>query len=43
MRAVTEIVPEISQSTETHTIYNMNENLIMYSSLSAQPDIVAPD
>lgn len=30
-------------STETHYIYNLNENLIMYSSMSNQPDIVAPD
>jgi uncharacterized protein len=32
-----------AESTETHYIYNLNENLIMYSSLSNQPDIVAPD
>lgn len=30
-------------STETHYIYNLNENLIMYSSLSNVPDIIAPD
>lgn len=30
-------------STQTHTIYNMNENLIMYSSQSAVPDTIAPD
>ena len=32
-----------SLSTETHYIYNLNENLIMYSSLSNVPDIIAPD
>jgi len=32
-----------ADSTQTHTIYNMNENLIMYSSQSAAPDIIAPD
>ncbi|HEX5392625.1 MAG TPA: DUF917 family protein [Rhodocyclaceae bacterium] len=32
-----------SQSTETHFIYNLNENLIMYSSLSGTPDVIAPD
>lgn len=35
--------PNPADSTETHYIYNLNENLIMYSSLSNQPDIVAPD
>lgn len=35
--------PDRSLSTETHTIYNLNENLIMYSSLSNVPDIIAPD
>jgi DUF917 family protein len=35
--------PDQSSSTETHTIYNLNENLIMYSSLSDAPDIIAPD
>jgi len=35
--------PDQSLSTETHTIYNLNENLIMYSSLSNVPDIIAPD
>ena len=34
---------EQSASTETHYIYNLNENLIMYSSLSNVPDIIAPD
>ena len=32
-----------ADSTETHYLYNLNENLIMYSSLSALPDIIAPD
>jgi uncharacterized protein len=32
-----------ASSTETHYIYNLNENLIMYSSLSSMPDIIAPD
>ena len=32
-----------ARSTETHYIYNLNENLIMYSSKSGIPDIVAPD
>lgn len=32
-----------SLSTETHYIYNLNENLIMYSSLSNVPDVIAPD
>ncbi|BEP95725.1 DUF917 domain-containing protein [Acidovorax sp. sif1233] len=31
------------QSTQTHYLYNLNENLIMYSSSSAVPDIIAPD
>ena len=35
--------PEQSSSTETHYIYNLNENLIMYSSRSSMPDIIAPD
>lgn len=35
--------PDPVLSTETHYIYNLNENLIMYSSLSNVPDIVAPD
>jgi len=30
-------------STQTHYLYNLNENLIMYSASSAAPDIVAPD
>ena len=32
-----------SQSTATHYLYNLNENLIMYSSSSTAPDIIAPD
>ena len=32
-----------SQSTETHYLYNLNENLIMYSASSTSPDIIAPD
>jgi DUF917 family protein len=35
--------PDPASSTETHTIYNLNENLIMYSSLSGTPDVIAPD
>jgi len=35
--------PDPINSTETHFIYNLNENLIMYSSLSNTPDIIAPD
>ncbi|MEQ6341628.1 MAG: DUF917 domain-containing protein [Gammaproteobacteria bacterium] len=35
--------PDQDSSTETHYIYNLNENLIMYSSLSNVPDIIAPD
>lgn len=35
--------PDPANSTETHTIYNLNENLIMYSSLSGTPDVIAPD
>ena len=35
--------PVQAKSTETHYIYNLNENLIMYSSLSNMPDIIAPD
>ena len=35
--------PDQTQSTATHYIYNLNENLIMYSSLSNTPDIIAPD
>lgn len=35
--------PDQASSTETHYIYNLNENLIMYSSLSSIPDVIAPD
>lgn len=35
--------PDPAQSTETHTIYTLNESLIMYSSLSQKPDVIAPD
>jgi uncharacterized protein len=35
--------PDQHLSTETHYLYNLNENLIMYSSLSCDPDIIAPD
>lgn len=35
--------PDQATSTQTCYIYNLNENLIMYSSLSSQPDIIAPD
>lgn len=30
-------------STQTHYLYNLNENLIMYSASNTAPDIVAPD
>lgn len=30
-------------STQTHYLYNLNENLIMYSAASTMPDVVAPD
>ncbi|RYF60976.1 MAG: DUF917 family protein, partial [Comamonadaceae bacterium] len=35
--------PDPSQSTATHYLYNLNENLIMYSVASTSPDIIAPD
>ncbi|MEN3156936.1 DUF917 family protein [Alkalimonas sp. NCh-2] len=35
--------PVPSQSTQTHILYNLNENLIMYSSSSSAPDAIAPD
>ncbi len=35
--------PLQSDSTQTHTIYNLNENLIMYSSSGTAPDAIAPD
>lgn len=35
--------PDPAQSTATHYIYNLNENLIMYSAQSVAADIIAPD
>lgn len=35
--------PDPADSTETRWIYNLNENLILYSSLGRMPDIIAPD
>nr|WP_275983064.1 DUF917 family protein [Propionivibrio soli] len=35
--------PDPARSTETHYLYNLNESLIMYSSLSNVPDVIAPD
>lgn len=35
--------PDPGQSTQTHYLYNLNENLIMYSSSSTVPDAIAPD
>ena len=35
--------PDPAQSTETHYLYNLNENLIMYSAASTTSDIIAPD
>jgi DUF917 family protein len=35
--------PDPAKSTESHYLYNLNENLIMYSSRSPCPDVVAPD
>ncbi|MBN9627066.1 MAG: hypothetical protein ABS39_12985 [Acidovorax sp. SCN 65-28] len=35
--------PDPAQSTETHYLYNLNENLIMYSAASTTPDVIAPD
>lgn len=35
--------PDQANSTETHYIYNLNENLIMYSSRINAPGIIAPD
>ncbi|MDR3369115.1 DUF917 family protein [Rhodoferax sp.] len=35
--------PLQSDSTQTHYLYNLNENLIMYSTSSAVPDVIAPD
>ena len=35
--------PDPALSTETHYLYNLNENLIMYGAASPAPDIIAPD
>ena len=35
--------PDPAQSTETHYLYKLNENLIMYSAASTTSDIIAPD
>jgi hypothetical protein len=35
--------PNPTDSTDTRYLYNMNENLIMYSTANAVPDAVAPD
>lgn len=35
--------PAQPDSTATHRLYNLNESLIMYSSASTVPDIIAPD
>lgn len=35
--------PDQGQSSETHYVYNLNENLIIYSSRASAPSIVAPD
>jgi hypothetical protein len=35
--------PVQSDSTQTHYLYNLNENLIMYSTSSFTPDAIAPD
>lgn len=35
--------PDPARSTQTHYLYNLNENLIMYSSLSSAPVVLAPD
>jgi DUF917 family protein len=35
--------PVHSDSTQTHFLYNLNENLIMYSTSGAAPDAIAPD
>lgn len=35
--------PDQINSTQTYYIYNLNENLIMYSNQSSQPAIIAPD
>jgi len=35
--------PSQGDSTATHRLYNLNESLILYSSASTVPDIIAPD
>ena len=35
--------PDPAQGTETHYLYNIHDNLIMYSAASIAPDIIAPD
>ena len=35
--------PDPAQSTETHYLYNLHGNLIMYSAASTTSDIIAPD
>lgn len=35
--------PDQARSTETHYVYNLNENLIAYSSENSIPDGIAPD
>ena len=35
--------PDQSKSAETHYLYNLNENIIMYSSLGSVPNIIGPD
>lgn len=35
--------PRHEQSSETHLLYNLNENLVMYSSQAGAPDVIAPD
>ena len=35
--------PDPSQSTHTYYLYNLNENLLMYSSSGYAPDAIAPD
>jgi len=38
-----DIAPVPSDSTQTHYLYNLNENLILYSISSAAPNTLAPD
>lgn len=40
---VGQVVIEDSQTGDTYTIYNLNENLIMYNSASPAPVVAAPD